>query len=204
MDTPALTTQSPNRLLRSSSRSGSLKVKARTSSRTPTAELPCPLRLCSPLPKQEKAEPETPGRAPALLHAPPRTSAARTQTHTHMAGAESGSDLVLLDVFASPYAQRVRIALAEKGLAYESTEEDLAAKSDLLRRSNPAHGGKVPVLLHSTRGAPSATPSSSSSTSTRPSRRRRRSCRRTPTRARRRGSGRCTPAGRTSAGSGCG
>ncbi|EER90777.1 probable glutathione S-transferase GSTU1 [Sorghum bicolor] len=68
-----------------------------------------------------------------------------------MAGAESGSDLVLLDVFASPYAQRVRIALAEKGLAYESTEEDLAAKSDLLRRSNPAHGGKVPVLLHAGR-----------------------------------------------------
>ncbi|CAD6214892.1 unnamed protein product [Miscanthus lutarioriparius] len=69
-----------------------------------------------------------------------------------MAGAESGgSDLVLLDVFGSPYAQRVRIALAEKGLAYERAEEDLAAKSDLLRRSNPAHSGKVPVLLHAGR-----------------------------------------------------
>jgi glutathione S-transferase len=62
-------------------------------------------------------------------------------------GSGSGSGLVLLDVFGSPYAQRVRIALAEKGLAYERVEQDLAAKSDLLRRSNPVHG-KVPVLLH--------------------------------------------------------
>ncbi|CAN6286602.1 unnamed protein product [Urochloa humidicola] len=56
-------------------------------------------------------------------------------------------DLVLLDVFGSPYAQRVRIALAEKGLRYERAEQDLAAKTDLLLRSNPVHG-KVPVLLH--------------------------------------------------------
>ncbi|CAN6303282.1 unnamed protein product [Urochloa humidicola] len=66
-----------------------------------------------------------------------------------MAGAESGggSGLVLLDVFGSPYAQRVRIALAEKGLHYERAEQDLATKGDLLLRSNPVHG-KVPVLLH--------------------------------------------------------
>ncbi|CAL4936331.1 unnamed protein product [Urochloa decumbens] len=62
-------------------------------------------------------------------------------------GAAGSSDLVLLDVFGSPYAQRVRIALAEKGLGYERVEQDLAAKGDLLRRSNPVHG-KVPVLLH--------------------------------------------------------
>ncbi|KAF8709991.1 hypothetical protein HU200_029714 [Digitaria exilis] len=43
--------------------------------------------------------------------------------------------------------RRVRIALAEKGLAYERDEQDLAAKSDLLRSSNPVHG-KVPVLFH--------------------------------------------------------
>ncbi|KAG2534719.1 probable glutathione S-transferase GSTU1 [Panicum virgatum] len=68
-----------------------------------------------------------------------------------MAGGESdGSGLVLLDVFGSPFAQRVRIALAEKGLAYERAEQDLAAKGDLLRRSNPVHG-KVPVLLHAGR-----------------------------------------------------
>ena len=68
-----------------------------------------------------------------------------------MAGGESdGSGLVLLDVFGSPFAQRVRIALAEKGLAYKRAEQDLAAKGDLLRRSNPVHG-KVPVLLHAGR-----------------------------------------------------
>ncbi|KAL6893945.1 hypothetical protein ACP4OV_008043 [Aristida adscensionis] len=66
-------------------------------------------------------------------------------------GASSGGDLLLLDVFGSPFAQRVRIALAEKGLAYARAEQDLAAKSDLLRRSNPAHAGKVPVLLHAGR-----------------------------------------------------
>ncbi|KAF8769106.1 hypothetical protein HU200_006921 [Digitaria exilis] len=65
-----------------------------------------------------------------------------------MTGVPTGAgDLVLLDVFGSPFAQRVRIALAEKGLAYERDEQDLAAKSDLLRRSNPVHG-KVPVLFH--------------------------------------------------------
>ncbi|KAG0533369.1 LOW QUALITY PROTEIN: hypothetical protein BDA96_04G187600 [Sorghum bicolor] len=58
-----------------------------------------------------------------------------------MTGAESGSNLVLLDVFGSPYAQCVRIALVEKDLAYKRTEEDLVAKSDILRRSNPAHAG---------------------------------------------------------------
>ncbi|XP_021315221.1 probable glutathione S-transferase GSTU1 [Sorghum bicolor] len=68
-----------------------------------------------------------------------------------MTGAESGSNLVLLDVFGSPYAQCVRIALVEKDLAYKRTEEDLVAKSDILRRSNPAHAGKVLVLLHAWR-----------------------------------------------------
>lgn len=75
-----------------------------------------------------------------------------------MAGAQKdgtvaggGSDsLLLLDLFRSPYAQRVRIALAEKGLAYERAEQDIAAKSDLLLRSNPAYA-KVPVLLHAGR-----------------------------------------------------
>lgn len=64
---------------------------------------------------------------------------------------QSKSDLVLLDVFGSPFAQRVRIALAEKGLAYERAEQDIFAKSELLLRSNPVHG-KVPVLLHAGRG----------------------------------------------------
>ncbi|GJM96838.1 hypothetical protein PR202_ga13707 [Eleusine coracana subsp. coracana] len=68
-----------------------------------------------------------------------------------MAAQQPKSDLVLLDVFGSPFAQRVRIALAEKGLAYERAEEDLFAKSDLLLRSNPIQQ-KIPVLLHAGRG----------------------------------------------------
>ncbi|KAJ1259691.1 hypothetical protein BS78_10G175100 [Paspalum vaginatum] len=58
------------------------------------------------------------------------------------------AELVLLDFWVSPFGQRCRIALAEKGLAYEYSEQELlGAKSDLLLRSNPVHK-KVPVLLH--------------------------------------------------------
>ncbi|KAJ1259689.1 hypothetical protein BS78_10G174800, partial [Paspalum vaginatum] len=54
----------------------------------------------------------------------------------------------LLDFWVSPFGQHCRIALAEKGLAYEYSEQELlGAKSDLLLRSNPVHK-KVPVLLH--------------------------------------------------------
>jgi glutathione S-transferase len=63
-----------------------------------------------------------------------------------MAG-EKKNDLQLLDFWVSPFAQRCRIALAEKNLAYESLEQDLSNKGDLLLRSNPVHK-KVPVLLH--------------------------------------------------------
>ncbi|XP_048565316.1 probable glutathione S-transferase GSTU1 [Triticum urartu] len=64
-----------------------------------------------------------------------------------MAG-EKTTGLVLLDFWVSPFAQRCRIALAEKGLACESLEQELlGAKSDLLLGSNPVHK-KVPVLLH--------------------------------------------------------
>ncbi|KAL6839534.1 hypothetical protein ACP4OV_030804 [Aristida adscensionis] len=63
-----------------------------------------------------------------------------------MAGEKNG--LVLLDYWVSPFGQRCRIGLAEKGLAYEYSEQELlGARSDLLLRSNPVHK-KVPVLLH--------------------------------------------------------
>lgn len=56
--------------------------------------------------------------------------------------------LKLLDFWASPFGTRARIALAEKGLSYESQEEDLfSGKSELLLKSNPIYE-KVPVLLH--------------------------------------------------------
>jgi len=63
-----------------------------------------------------------------------------------MAG-EKNVDLVLLSMWVSPFGQRCNIALAEKGLPYEYVEEDLAAKSDLLLRSNPINK-QIPVLLH--------------------------------------------------------
>ncbi|KAF9683834.1 hypothetical protein SADUNF_Sadunf04G0055300 [Salix dunnii] len=60
----------------------------------------------------------------------------------------SNEDLLLLDFLVSPFCMRVKIALAEKGLRYESKEEDLfGGKSGLVLKSNPIYQ-KVPVLLH--------------------------------------------------------
>ncbi|TXG46849.1 hypothetical protein EZV62_026143 [Acer yangbiense] len=58
------------------------------------------------------------------------------------------ADAVILarrNIFA--FAMRVRIALAEKGIKYESKEEDLFDKSTLLLEMNPVHK-KVLVLIH--------------------------------------------------------
>lgn len=59
----------------------------------------------------------------------------------------ANEEVVLLDKWASMYGMRVRIALAEKGIKYESKEEDFNNKSDLLLQSNPIHN-KIPVLIH--------------------------------------------------------
>ncbi|OVA07423.1 Glutathione S-transferase [Macleaya cordata] len=48
-------------------------------------------------------------------------------------------EVVLLDLWSSPFGMRVRIALAEKGIKYESKEENLADKSPLLLKMNPVH-----------------------------------------------------------------
>ncbi|GMP66286.1 hypothetical protein CsSME_00026702 [Camellia sinensis var. sinensis] len=58
-----------------------------------------------------------------------------------------GSEVILLDYWPSPFATRVRIALAEKGIDYDSKDEDMVNKSPLLMEMNPIHQ-KVPVLIH--------------------------------------------------------
>ncbi|XP_062015817.1 probable glutathione S-transferase isoform X2 [Rosa rugosa] len=56
-------------------------------------------------------------------------------------------EVVLLGFLPSPFAARLKIALAEKGVEYEYKEEDLRSKSPLLVQMNPVHK-KVPVLIH--------------------------------------------------------
>ena len=41
----------------------------------------------------------------------------------------AGDQVTLLDFWASPFGMRVRIALAEKGVKYEYSEQDLRNKS---------------------------------------------------------------------------
>jgi glutathione S-transferase len=51
----------------------------------------------------------------------------------------------LVDAARCPYCARVRIALAEKGIAHDVTQVDLSNRPQWLRELNPPHG-RVPVL----------------------------------------------------------
>lgn len=57
------------------------------------------------------------------------------------------NQVVLLDYWVSMFGMRARIALAEKGVHYEYSEQDLGNKSPLLLKMNPIHK-KIPVLIH--------------------------------------------------------
>lgn len=52
--------------------------------------------------------------------------------------------------WASMFAMRVKVALAEKGVEYEYREEDLPNKTSLLLEMNPVHK-KIPVLIHNSK-----------------------------------------------------
>ena len=56
--------------------------------------------------------------------------------------------ITLYDAARCPYCARVRIALAEKGIAYEPIEIDLSNRPAWLYEKNPA--GRVPVLEEDT------------------------------------------------------
>ncbi|KAL8148682.1 putative glutathione S-transferase [Apium graveolens] len=57
------------------------------------------------------------------------------------------NEVVLLDCWVSMFGMRARIALAEKGVQYEYSEQDLGNKSPLLLKMNPINK-KIPVLIH--------------------------------------------------------
>jgi len=57
------------------------------------------------------------------------------------------NELTVLEFWPSPFAQRVKIALGEKGLAFEIKEDNLFDKSPLLLKMNPVNK-QIPVLIH--------------------------------------------------------
>ncbi|XP_021759572.1 glutathione S-transferase U25-like [Chenopodium quinoa] len=59
----------------------------------------------------------------------------------------AGEEVVLLDVWSSSYAMRVKVALAEKGVEYVCQPQNLVSKGSSLLEMNPIHK-KIPVLIH--------------------------------------------------------
>ncbi|KAF7848537.1 hypothetical protein BT93_L1871 [Corymbia citriodora subsp. variegata] len=56
-------------------------------------------------------------------------------------------EVILLDFWPSPFGKRVMIALREKGVEFDTREEDLSNKSPLLLKMNPVRK-QIPVLIH--------------------------------------------------------
>ncbi|CAI9088965.1 OLC1v1023437C1 [Oldenlandia corymbosa var. corymbosa] len=59
----------------------------------------------------------------------------------------TSENVFLLNTCPSMFCMRVRVALAEKEIKYETIDEDLTNKSKLLLETNPIHQ-QVPVLIH--------------------------------------------------------
>ncbi|KAK1260632.1 Glutathione S-transferase U9 [Acorus gramineus] len=57
------------------------------------------------------------------------------------------ADVKLHGLWASPYSQRIQLALNFKGVSYEWVEEDVQNKSEKLLQYNPIYE-KLPVLVH--------------------------------------------------------